>query len=126
METKLSSEDFERLARQCAEICEERKASDIRLYNVQETSVIADYYLICTAHSDPHIRAVSANIEKQLKNQNIYPRNVEGVPSSHWMVMDYGGLMIHIFHPDTRKYYCLEELWSDHEVLYQTTGEEET
>ena len=124
MAQKTKVEDFEKLARRCAEICEERQASDIRLYDVRETSVLADYYLICSAHSDPHINAVSANIEKELKKENIYPRSVEGVPASHWMVMDYGGLMIHVFYPDTRQYYCVEELWSENQILYQGGQEE--
>lgn len=114
----------EELARHCVGICEDRKALDVRLYDVRDTSLLADFFLICTGRSNPQIRAICEHIRKGIKEEaGIYPK-VEGVPASHWVVMDFGPLLVHILHPDTRRYYLLEELW-DTGVLVYPEGEEE-
>ena len=113
-------DDSRSIADACVCVCEERLATDVRLYDVSKTSLLADYYLICTGNSDPHIRAIAGEIEKALKERGLYASQVEGVPASHWMILDYGVVMIHIFHPDTRKYYCLEELWPEDAVVYSS------
>ncbi len=112
---KMSSDE---LARFCIEQCEDRKAENVKLYNVKQTSLLADYYLVCSGNSDPHIRAISNHLQKVLGERGIRATRIDGIPSSHWVVMDYGTVLIHIFHPDTRRYYLLEELWEAADVVY--------
>ena len=105
--------DSVKLAERCLEICEDRKAEDIRLYDVRESSLLADFYVICTGKSIPHIRAINQNLNKGLSQEGLKPRAVDGAAGSHWMVMDYGTVIVHIFHPELREFYNIEALWKD-------------
>ncbi len=106
------------LAKLCVEICEDRQAEDVRLYDVSKTSLLADFYLICTGNSDPHSRAISVTIQKELHQLGLKPLRVDGLQASHWMILDYGNILIHIFQPETRAYYLIEELWPKEHVIY--------
>ena len=103
--------DAQRLAERCQEICLDRQGEDVRLYDVRETSLLADYYLICSANSLPHIRAISNRLLRDLGDEGVHPRSVEGAPASHWVIMDYGLVLVHLFLPDARDYYGIEALW---------------
>jgi ribosome-associated protein len=109
---------IEAIARRCLEVCEERKAEDILLYDVRKTSLLADYYLICSASSEPQIRALASHLQKAMADEGVRPLHVDGVPASHWMILDFGAVLIHIFHEETRKFYLLEELWSKDQLVY--------
>jgi ribosome-associated protein len=109
---------IEAIARRCLEVCEERKAEDILLYDVRKTSLLADYYLICSASSEPQIRAIASHLQKAMVEEGVRPLHVDGVPASHWMILDFGAVLIHIFHEETRKFYLLEELWSKDQLVY--------
>jgi len=115
--------DSRELAQLCVDICEVHKAAEVKLYDVTESSLLADYYMICTATSDPHLRALGGHIQKGLAEHGVRPLHVEGVPASHWMILDYGTVLVHIFDPKTRQYYLLEELWSEGKVVYEMAEE---
>lgn len=102
--------ESEVLAKKCVDVCEERKAVDVVLYDVRETSVLADFYLICSGTSRPHIRAISGALRHDLGQEGIHAR-VEGEPAGQWMVIDYGPVLVHIMDPERRTFYRLEELW---------------
>lgn len=116
--------EMDSLGRQCVEICEDRKAEDIRLYDVSETSLLADYYLICTGKTAPHIRAIRDHLQEVLRENGIKPVRVEGTPDSHWTILDCGTLLVHILNPEMREYYLLEELWDKARILYPEDSEE--
>lgn len=105
------------LAQQCVDICRDRNAEDVRLYCVSGTSLLAEYYLICTGKSTPHIRAIRDHLLADLRSHGTKPSRVEGDPASQWTVMDYGTVLVHIFSPEMRQYYLLEELWSQAELV---------
>ena len=110
------------LADLCIELCEDRKAENIIVYDVQGVSTLADYYLFCTGNSDVHIRAIAAHIEKTLKDQHqILPKSEEGSPASGWILVDYADILLHIFNPELREYYNFEELHDDLTVYYNST-----
>ncbi|MFW5803405.1 MAG: ribosome silencing factor [Verrucomicrobiota bacterium] len=116
--------DMDSLGRRCVEICEERKAEDIRLYDVSETSLLADTFLICTGKTAPHIRAIRDHLQTDLGENGIKPVRVEGTPDSHWTILDFGTLLVHILNPEKREYYLLEELWDKARILYPEDSEE--
>lgn len=115
-ETHLDSEEF---AKRCVGICEDRKAENVILFDVRETSVLADFYLICSGTSEPHVRALKSRLHHELAADGILPR-VEGSLASHWIVMDYGVVLIHILQPELRDYYKIEELWNSEHVIYRS------
>ena len=76
-------------------------------------STIADYFVICSGESTPQVKAIQEQIDATLKNEGERPRGVEGLSHSHWILMDYGDVIVHIFEEATRAFYELEKLWID-------------
>jgi ribosome-associated protein len=82
--------------------------------DIRRVSLLADYFVICSGASERQLRAIVDEIlEKVKKEAGVVPLNVEGVPSSGWVLVDYGGVIVHIFAPSLREYYSLEKLWSE-------------
>lgn len=118
-EEQLISIDPEELARRCVDICMERKAVDIILFDVREKTILADFYLVCSGTSLPHIRALADNLRRELLAGGLRPRGEDGDAASHWVVLDYGVLIIHILDPERREFYRLEQLWDDRKVVFR-------
>jgi ribosome-associated protein len=92
----------------------DKKGSDIVLLDIRRVSLLADYFVICSGASERQLRAIAGEIlEKMKKEAGVVPLSVEGVPSSGWVLVDYGGVIVHIFAPSLREYYSLEKLWSE-------------
>jgi len=106
------------VAEACIEIVEGRKADNVVKIQVAKLSVLADYFVICTANSEPHLRAVESHLRREILNRfKIKPRAVDGIPSSHWMVMDYGSVVVHLLTEEMREIYQLEQLWENAPTL---------
>ena len=89
--------ETEALLQACISICDEHKAVDLVVYDMRKTSIVADYYLICTGNSEPHIRALTGSLEKSLRaDHDISPRAIEGTAASRWVLMDYRDILVHI------------------------------
>ncbi|MEK6690559.1 MAG: ribosome silencing factor [Nitrospirota bacterium] len=91
----------------------EKKASDILVLELKGLSTIADYFLICSGITTRQVKAVAEAVEEKLSKETVYPSHIEGLPDAHWVLMDYGDLVVHVFDEDTRHYYELEKLWGD-------------
>jgi len=77
-------------------------------------SSFTDFFVICSGTSEPHLKAIAGEIEERLKvDDQLRPTAVDGYPMSHWIVIDYSDVVVHIFHEQRRGYYALEDLWSD-------------
>ncbi len=100
------------LARKILDLIVEKKGSDVTLLDIRPVSMIADYFVICSGGSERQVQAIGEEVENNLKAAHIRPLHVEGAPSSGWVLMDYGGVIVHIFAPAVREYYQLEKLWS--------------
>jgi len=94
-----------------------RQAEGITVLDVQEQTTVAEYFVICSGNSTPQIKAISGEIEKKLKEQDITPLHIEGYVAANWILMDYGGIVVHIFHKEMREFYNLERLWQDSKVI---------
>jgi ribosome-associated protein len=102
------------LARHCVWAAQEKKALDPIILDLRSISSITDYLVICSAQSEPQIKAIANGVEQALKESlDRYPLAVDGFPTSQWIVVDYGDVMFHIFHEQKRGVYALEDLWSD-------------
>ncbi len=92
----------------------DNKAKQTKVLDLKGISSIADYFVICTGESIPHLRAISREIGKSIiDDYDVRARTLEGTAESLWMVMDYVDVVVHVFHKDLRSNYALEELWSD-------------
>jgi len=106
---------YARIAKDITRIAEEKKAKSIVLLNLRGVSIITDYFVICTGESSLHMRTIAQEIQKKLKEQGITLLNPRGFMDSRWILLDFGGVIAHIFSEEGRKFYQLERLWADAE-----------
>lgn len=93
---------------------DDKKAIDLRLLDLRGTSSYTDYFLICSGNTDRQVKAIHDSVHEALKDDfRLLPRRVEGLPEARWVLMDYFDVIVHIFVPEVREFYRLEELWSD-------------
>lgn len=90
----------------------ERFGSNIVLLDMQQVSLLADYFVLCTAGSTPQVRAIQEEVREQATKAGGRCSHVEGEPESGWVLLDYGSVVVHIFDQELRTYYDLEGLWS--------------
>lgn len=102
----------EQLLEKILKILEDKKAEDIKVIDIKEKTSIADYFIIASGTSNTHVKSLSDNIEKELKKEQIYAEKIEGYTTGTWVLMNYGGVVVHIFTPDERQNYDLETLWN--------------
>ncbi len=96
---------------------DDKKAKDVRILKTAEHTVLADYFVICNGSSPAHIKALVDEVDKQLSEAGEPPMRREGLRSDIWVLMDFGSVIVHIFTDEARKFYDLERLWSDAEVV---------
>ncbi len=90
-----------------------RKAESVVVLDVRGLTSIADAFIICSGRSNRQVSAVAEHVERFLKQEGIRPLSVEGRKEGHWVLMDYGHVIIHVFYTETRYFYDLEGLWVD-------------
>ena len=100
------------LTKKIVKALDDKLARDIEVIKTEEVTIVADYFVIATDNSNTHVRALADEIEYQLEQENIHPDHVEG-RATGWVLMQYGGVVVHIFLEDSRQYYNLERLWDD-------------
>jgi len=105
------------LAVKAAEAALKKKALDVTILDLSGLTVIADYFVICSGESTTQVKAVAAFIEEELAKKRKTPLGVEGASYSHWILLDYGDVVIHVFEKETRAYYNLEKLWMDAKII---------
>ncbi len=96
----------------CAKYALERKAYDLVVLEVGALTSVADYFLLCTGRSDTQVQAIAQRIEEGLRAEGARPLSVEGYRNAHWVVLDYGDVLVHVFYEPVRAFYDLERLWS--------------
>ncbi len=89
---------------------QDTKGEDVLLFDMENRSSITDYVLICTGRSQAHVRGIADRIEQEFRLTGVRPLTVEGHQEGSWILMDYDVLLVHVFHPETRAFYDLEEL----------------
>jgi ribosome-associated protein len=106
------------LARLIVDLIADKKGEDIVLLDIRERTLIADYFVICSASSERQIKAIVEGIGSAMKQSHgIMTRRVEGIPSNGWVLVDYGDVIVHVFSPERRGFYDLETLWYEASVL---------
>ena len=105
------------IAELCVKTIDGKKAHDIKLLHTTDVTVLADYFVICTATSTTQIKALADACEKNLKEQGEPPHHVEGHRGGTWVLMDFSAVVVHIFDDEARKFYDLERLWQDAEKM---------
>ena len=94
-----------------------KKALDIKLLRTRDVTILADYFVICTASSSTHLNTLSDEVEKVLKENGEAPLRREGHRSGGWVLVDFGCVVAHLFLQEARDFYTLERLWADAETV---------
>jgi ribosome-associated protein len=106
--------EAKQLALLCRKLADNKKAEDIVVLDVRKLSSVTDYFVICSGTSEPHLRAIVTELEDRLwEDHGLKPRAQDGADGGRWVVMDFFDVIVHVMHPDVRKQYDLEGLWSD-------------
>jgi ribosome-associated protein len=113
--TKEKVDPSRTLALQIAHAALDKKALDVEIIDVTGKVDYADFVVVMSATSDRQANAIAKNIDAELAKLKHKATSIEGLPQGAWVLMDYGDVVVHIFHEDTRGYYDLEALWSDAE-----------
>jgi len=93
------------------------KGEDIHLLDIYENSILADYFVICSGTSTRMVKALVNDVEDEVKKEFGLNSRVEGEAMAGWILADYGVVIVHIFSPDRRDYYSLEELWAEAKTI---------
>ena len=101
------------IARIAIEALEDKKAEDIKIIDISELSVIADYFIIAGGSNRSQIQALSDNVEEKLGRAGHCKKQVEGYDSANWILMDFGDVIVHVFDKENRLLYDLERIWCD-------------
>jgi ribosome-associated protein len=96
----------------CVRYALEKKAYDLLVMDVSNQSSLADYFVICTGRSDTQVQAIAQSIEEGLARMHMRARSVEGYSRAHWVLIDYGDVIVHVFLESVRRFYDLERLWN--------------
>jgi ribosome-associated protein len=117
-EATRSELDPERILTDIGELAADLKAQDIVALDLRGMIGYADYFLICTGRSDRHTKAIHDAIHAGLKQRHgLLPRRVEGFSEGRWILIDYLDVVVHVFTPETREHYRLEQLWGEAPVV---------
>ena len=110
---EVSPSDLPEAVRRAAELSLERKAHDVAVLDLRGISTATDHFLIASGTSDVQVKAIAQHITDELKKEGVRPEHVEGRQTGRWVLLDYIDFVVHVFHPEAREFYQLENLWGD-------------
>lgn len=110
-------EQSKNLVKTAVQALEEKKGEDIRVIDIHEISVLADYFIIASGTNANQVQAMVDSVEDLLAKAGLECRHVEGYQTGGWILMDYGDIIVHVFNKDDRLFYDLERIWRDGKVI---------
>lgn len=109
-----SIQDYQKFTLFCAHNLNEKKAINIKCYDLKKSDAIAEFAIVTSGTSTRHASSLAENLIKSVKEEyNIYPQNIEGLGEGRWVILDYGQLMVHVFYDFVRQEYSIEKIWRD-------------
>ncbi|MBE6577247.1 MAG: ribosome silencing factor [Ruminococcaceae bacterium] len=109
----LDNADAKSLAEAIADVLDSKKGRDIKVLHVEDKTVIAEYFVLCTGNSSTQIKALAGEVEYKIEQRGISPYGVEGRDNNSWMILDYSNVIVHIFSREAREFYNLDKLYED-------------
>ena len=101
------------IAEAVREVLDSKKGRDIKIIHVEEKTVIAEYFVVCTGNSSTQVKALVGEVEYRLGERGVMPYNVEGRDNNSWILMDYSNIIVHVFSREAREFYNLDKLYAD-------------
>lgn len=114
MSGKLTSKE---IARAAIEALEDKKGEDIKIIDISEVSILADYFIISSGNNRNQVQALCDNVEEKLGKLGVIKKQIEGYDNGNWILIDYRDIVIHIFDKENRLFYDLERIWRDGKLM---------
>ena len=105
------------MAKLACRALDEKKGKDIKVIDIHEVSVIADYFVIASGANQNQVQAMVDNVDEVLGRAGYEAKQIEGSKNSNWILMDYGDMIVHVFDEENRLFYDLERIWRDGKAL---------
>lgn len=105
------------MAKLACKALDDKKGQDIKVIDIHEVSVLADYFIIASGSNQNQVQAMVDNVDEQLGRAGFIAKQIEGTKNSSWILMDYGDVIIHVFDEENRLFYDLERIWRDGKIL---------
>lgn len=110
-------EQAKNMARLAYEALSEKKGEDIRVINISEISILADYFIIANGTNESQVNALVENVEEKLGKEGYTLKQCEGYGLGNWVLLDFGDIIVHVFDKENRLFYDLERIWRDGRVI---------
>lgn len=98
------------------ELIQSKKGYDIKVLDLEGLTAMSDYFIICSADADMHVKAIADEVDKKLRKEGIKCYHREGYKSLNWVLLDYFDVVVHVFKKESREFYNLEKLWGDAKI----------
>ena len=105
------------LARRIVELAEDKKAADIVLLDLTGLTTVADYFVIASGGSERQLDAIAEGIVSAMRDERVHAYGREGTAASHWVLVDFGSVIVHVFTPPERDFYQLERHWAEAKTI---------
>lgn len=105
--------DFPAEVTQAADLALESKGHGVLVLDLRGISTATDYFVLASGTSDVQVKAIARHVVEELKKEGVRPAHVEGMSGGRWVLLDYIDFVVHVFHPQSRDFYQLENLWGD-------------
>lgn len=109
----MDMEKSKKMAKIAYQALDDKKGEDIKIIDISQVSVLADYFIICNGSNESQVRALVDNAEEELSKEGFQVKQTEGHGLGNWVLMDFGDIIIHVFDKENRLFYDLERIWSD-------------
>ena len=119
--TSLEGATAAEVAKVIAEVLDAKKGRDVKIIHVEEKTVIAEYFVLCTGNSSTQVKGLVGEVEYQLERRGINPYNVEGRDNNSWILIDYSNVIVHVFSREAREFYNLDKLYGDSSAVSVST-----
>ena len=119
--TSLEGATAAEVAKVIAEVLDAKKGRDVKIIHVEEKTVIAEYFVLCTGNSSTQVKGLVGEVEYQLERRGIKPYNVEGRDNNSWILIDYSNVLVHVFSREAREFYNLDKLYGDSSAVSVST-----
>lgn len=110
---EMTREDIPASVLRIVELAQERKAHDVMVLDLRGISSATDHFVLASGRSDTQVKAIADNIIDEMKKEEQRPAHVEGLQGGRWVLVDFIDVVVHVFHPQARDFYQLENLWGD-------------
>ena len=114
-------EQSKEMAKLAYKALDDKKAEDIKVIDISEISVLADYFIIANGTNDSQVRALVENVEEELSKAGYEAKQREGYGLGSWVLLDFGNVIVHVFDKENRLFYDLERIWRDGKLVESTS-----